>query len=330
MRDCLYLCLFLFGISVCTQAQMTDAWLFRARKAYDNGNFAEAQQWVDSAFLKSPKLNTTQKAGGYKILALSTLYNGQNSQADSFTRALLNVYPAFLNQIKNEPLEFRTLLNRYSYHPKVSMMLAAGFGRNRALPGTRYSMAGETKNYQTGWVWDLALGLEYRPSLHWGAEFFGGLAQCRHQTSFEQLDYRIESLEQQKSISFRTMLKYFPIRNWSWGTGFSFDRITASYAFFTKTDVLQKTSEETEIDLQNVRKDNRPQWIFHTMYYHRNIFLGLLAGVDLQKLNRPDNRYDNIQALYSFSWVDDDFRLLQYRLVMGVRYNLLFKAYKKK
>lgn len=311
-------------------AQSSDAWLYRARKAYENGNFAEAIQYADSILTQTQYAEKAQRAGAYRIIALASIYAGNPSLADSMTARFLMDYPTYINLSNREPLEFRQVLSKFDFHPKLALLLYGGLGQNSVQLVNRYTIAGEVKKYNPGLTWDISLGVEYRPDQHWAFEMTGALAQYAHQVNYQPALYEVNVSEMQKSVAGRLWIRYYPTKSWSFSSGLAIDRLTSSYATFIRKDIAQGITDETEVDLQNLRNDTRPQFLMGSTFHYRTFFIGINTGIDLYSTNNKMNRYALPQALYSYSWVDDDFRFFYFRLLAGARYNLQFKSFRKK
>ena len=329
----------LFAISVQNAAAQTDScitYLKNANSSYDQRDFDGTIKLLQTALDKC-NLDKSDKIQAHKLLALSYLGIDNLEAADKEAEAIIKINPNYApDKFKDDP-KYSALFEKFKPVPVFRIGASAGFNRSVIDVVKTYSIVHDddatglaTYNSKTGF--QLGLQAEYRVLKSLWVELGGQFRQ----TSYEHILDSIEGT----TVNYSEKLSYvdvpLSVKYYLLNKNFQ-PYIEAGATFSFMTNAISTTTRDDQKDIVN-RTDYRNTYM--TGFFGGaglaykmkavNLFADFRYTYYADNVNKDGTRYDDLTNVFKYYYIDDDFRMDNWQINLGVNYTLSYRNQKVK
>ncbi|MFY0672882.1 MAG: outer membrane beta-barrel protein [Bacteroidia bacterium] len=302
-----------------------------AAQQYEEGWYDESIGTIKQV-LRTCELEKGDKLNAYKILIINYLAIDNLEGANSGAASIMKLSPNYEPDKLRDPFEYVKLFDNYRPTPILNLRVSGGTNFNRFSVVNTYSIVGnpaqlDLENYESNYGFQTAIELELR--LLRGLWVSGGI-QLR-QSSYT---HYIENVEE-RTINYEERLSYFEI---PLGVRYYFiQRHLQPFAevglanSFVRSSLAQ-LSRDNIIDLiDRMPERNKHQFapIFKAGFSYRKkaVKMQVYASYMVlpQLINIPENRYNNLTAVFRYYYLDNDVKLDNFQIGAAISYSLFYK-----
>ncbi|MFN4082351.1 MAG: porin family protein [Bacteroidia bacterium] len=336
--------LIIFSLICCTllvKAQTDDCLetISKANTAYERGNFNEVLTQTNLV-LSDKNLITSCKWQAYRLQALSYLADGKINDAKKAVENLLELNPTYKASNIKDPAELVKLIKSITVIPKFSLGLAFSLGTNSTFPqiSTYYLVSDYTKKYSVQNGFQIGASTAYYVSSQIAVEvnFLG--TQKEYTIDYNMENWNLKTNERLTYFDIPIQLKYFflttnRLRPYIQAGFYGGYLLFAENSFYAEFKPLNQKYNLEKIN--STERRNAFSFGYVTgagiSYKLKNGFTFIQANYfgAINKLNKPETRYDNNDILYSFYYLDDDLKLNNLAISVGYNFILNYKVERK-
>ena len=297
----------------------------------EQGWFDDAISLVSSA-LEECKLSDIDKIEAHKLLITNYLIIDKLEEAEASAAAIMKIEPNYEADKLRDPAEMVALFEKYKRAISFKVVLFGGINNALLEASQTYSIVGDNDapgldNYQTTNAFQFGLGLEYRLS---------ELLWLEIAPQFRRSSYSIDIPNiQGRTVSYTEDLNLFDIPV---GAKFYFMRgsfqpyVAAGVNFSLLSSALGELFRDEISDLvnRNIQRNS-----FYLGYYgglglaynYKNY--GLQIGANYifspQQVNKDGTRYENLDIVFRYYYIDNDFSMDNLQFNVGFKYAIAYK-----
>jgi hypothetical protein len=303
-----------------------------------DANLKTEQGWYDEAIglvivtLENCDLSKNDRIQANKLLIVNYLAIDDIEAAEAAVSTILKINPNYEADKLRDPTEVVLLFQKYKPEPQLRAIVYGGFNTPLMSASQTYSVVSDDNspgldNYKGELGFQIAVGVEYRL---YKQLWFQGVFQLR-KTNY---DIDIPNIEG-RTVSYEEDLTYLEIP------------LTAKYYFLKSRfqpfihaganfSFLNSALGELTRDDVNDIVNRLPQ--------RNSFYLGVIGGVGLsysikgfgfqlganylynsQNVNKEGTRYDNLNTVFKYYFVDNDFTMDDVQINIGITYALKYK-----
>jgi hypothetical protein len=302
-----------------------------AAQQYEEGWYDESIATIKQV-IWTCELEKSDKLEAYKILIINYLAIDNLEEANKGAASIMKFSPNYEPDKLRDPFEYIRLFDNYRPTPILNFRLSGGINSNRFTIGNTYSIVGnptelDFNNYQTTTGFQTSFELELR--LLKGLWAGGGI-------QFRRAGYThfIENVEE-RTIFYEENLSYFeiPISLRYYLTqrhlqpfaevGLVNSVLQSSLAQLSRNDIIDiidRMPERNKLQLA-------PSFKVGLSYRRKAVKIQAYAGYVImpRQLNIPENRYDNLTAVFRYYYLDNDIKLDNVQAGLSLSYALFYK-----
>ncbi len=305
-----------------------------AQNNFDDGDFDEAITLLNST-LKDCDLDKQDKINAYEILILCYLTIDNLKAADDAVSAILNLNPIYSpNKLKNDNRLIK-IFGQFSTKPTFSLGIEGGINFPTIHTQNSYSVVynnGEAPNaYLSKIGSQFGINMEKRFSEH----LWFRIASFYQTTNYQHFLYDVvnETINYSENLTYIDLpisIKYYALYKY-----------IQPYAFAGADFSLLNTSQSTTTNNESTdivnRIDMRNKFSFGILggigarYIYHNFIFSLDARYCYypENINKQGTRYNDKINLFTYYYIDDNFRIDYLKLNAGVSVFLKYKNFKK-
>lgn len=330
----------LFAISCTLLHAQTDScitYLKNANTGYDQRDFDGAIKLLQTALSKC-NLDKSDKIQAHKLLALSYIGIDNLEAADKEAEAIIKLNPNYTpDKFKDEP-KYSALFDKFRPIPVLRAGIIAGINRTLIDVGQTYSIvhnddkAKDLAEYTSKTGFQLGVQAEYRVFKNLWVEAAGIFRQSSYEHRLDSVEgTTIYYSEKLSYVDIPVSAKYyFPLKELS-----PFVEAGATFSFMT--NALSTTERDDQKDIVN-RTDYRNTYMSGffggagVAYRMKGIsvFAAFRYTYFGDNVNKEGTRYDDATNVFKYYYIDDDFRMDNWQINLGVNYTLSYKNQKVK
>lgn len=311
--------------------------LKNANTGYDQGDYDGSIKLLQSA-LSDCKLDKNEKIQANKLLIMSYLKVDNLEAADKTAGEIMKIDPYYKpDKFKDDP-KLSVLFDKYQPTPVLRLGLSVGMNRTSVDVQNTYSIvhndeeSANLASYNSKTGFQLGLSGEYRVFKNLWVQLEGQFRQ----SSYEHILDSIEGT----TINYSEKLSYFDIP------------VSVKYYFMDKTIAPYVEAGATlsfmTTALSTTERDDQKDIVNRTDY--RNTYMtGFFGGAGVayrmksvsvfaafrynyysDNVNKEGTRYADQTNVFKYYYIDDDFRMDNWQINLGVNYTLSYKNQKVK
>jgi hypothetical protein len=323
-----------FAINIQQSAAQTDSCIIKLKSAntgYDQGDYDGTIKLLKPA-LAECDLSKEDKIQANKLLIMSYLKVDNLEEADKTAGEIMKIDPYYKpDKFKDDP-KLSALFEKYKPTPMFRMGIYGGINMSSIDVVQSYSIVHDDDaegldSYNEEMGFQLGAFAEYRAFKSLWLE----LGFMYRQSKYEHI---LDSVEN-STVTYSEKLSYFDVPlslKYYFLDGTISPYIEAGATFSFLTDALSTTSREGEEDLVN-RTDYRND--FGVGYFggagvvYKMKAMQLFADVRYSyypdNVNEEGTRYSDPVNVFKYYYIDDDFRMDNLQINVGVSYTLSYK-----
>ncbi len=322
------------GQSSCANA------LYEANKSYEAGDFAKSAARLLPC-LKSG-FNHDEKYEGYRLLALDYIYLNQPEKADTAVKNLLKykhsykLFPLYLN----DPASLTKIINTYDVNSvlKIGGVIGPNFA-NLNLTSNK-AVTNSSASYQPLTAFQFGVEGDYGiiKGLHLTAGFYS--MSCQYQHNFDSVaGWRQQYTENLTYWHIPISARYYFLNNEVLlrpyiEAGASFDFLSTANANIVNTDNSTGNTNNTSINPKSRRNPENTSILYGAgLTYHAGvgwITVNVRYLLGLSPIVNAANRYNDVDFIFNYQYVDDDFKINNWQFTVGYSFPILYKVEKIK
>ncbi len=311
--------------------------LKNANTGYDQGDYDGSIKLLKSA-LSDCKLDKSEKIQANKLLIMNYLKVDNLEEADKTAADIMKIDPYYKpDKFKDDP-KLSALFEKYQPTPVFRAGISVGMNRSMIDVVKTYSIVHDdgasadlaTYNSKTGF--QIGAQAEYRAYKNLWVELGGQFRQ----TSYEHILDSVEGTtvnysEKLTYVDVPLSVKYYFLNK----TFCPYVEAGATFSFMT--NALSTTTRDDQKDIVN-RTDYRNTYM--TGFFGGAGVAYKMKGLQLfadfrysyfpDNVNKEDTRYDDLTNVFKYYYIDDDFRMDNWQINVGVNYTLSYKNQKVK
>lgn len=338
MRLILLLIFGLFQLQVAAQQDCAEL-LSRANGMYEAGQIAEVINLVSSCAQSGSEKDRWQ---AYRLLSLAHLANSQRMEARTAAIGMLEINPSYRSTRLNDPVEFSNLLQSINVIPRFALGLAVSAGTNRSflqIPAS-YVLGDYSKKYSARSGYQLGSSLSYYLSPVWMLSYSALLTTKGYTMDFEPAGWTSRETEQLTYLESPFSVRYILNPN-SRLRPFAQAGLFGGYLLGDYVQLRAESAiyENRILELEKadvLNRRNRFNWGFMAglgAFYKLNegqICVQLNYFQSMRQINKPEERYSNIDQMYNYFLVDDDMYIHNLSVSVGYDMILNYRVFKPK
>ncbi len=328
-----------FAIAIQKSTAQTDSCIVKLKNAdnvYEQGDYDGTIKLLQSA-LSECKLSKEEKIQTKKLLIMSYLKVDNLEEADRTAGEIMRIDPRYEpDKFKDDP-KLSALFEKYKPVPIFKIGFSGGFNMSKVDQVKTYSMSPDYNAEELGYYtnkpgWQLGAWAEYRAYKN----LWAGLGIRFRETTYVHI---LDSIEN-SSIHYKEKLSYIDLP------------LSAKYYIIEKklspyieggvdfsflTGALSTTTHDEVSDLVN-RRDFRNTFTIGyfggagVVYKLKSIQLCLNVGYHYypENVNKEGTRNADPVNVFKYEYIDDDFRVDNFQVNVGVNYIISFANQKVK
>ncbi|MFM9944628.1 MAG: porin family protein [Bacteroidia bacterium] len=333
----LAMALFIINTSVKSQSCLEN--LYSANKLLDVGNTDGCLSLVIPCSGKNNDESVRWQA--YRLMSIAYLLKGNADSSKIAAENMLDINPTYKPNLLKDPKDFINQLDKIVVIPKFTLGLAVSTGLNTtfATVSKGYVVSDYTKTYTTknSFQFGTNIGFYLTPTLLADVGFLATGKKYDIDYSFN--NWMVNVKERLTYLDVPVTVKYLimpqkPLRVFVQGG------IFAGYLLYTSNDFESiYTPQEQDYKLTKLNAiDRRNRFNFGVtgglgLYYKTAIGDISLQGNyyrSFSNITNSEKRYEYIDQIYTYYYVDDDITLHNMAISMGYTRNLNYKVYRTK
>ncbi|MBI1307392.1 MAG: outer membrane beta-barrel protein [Bacteroidetes bacterium] len=338
-----YSAFLLFALATQLYAQETcTEKLVNANDLYDQGQFTEAMNLANGCTTSDKPADQWQ---AYRILSLSYLALNQMQEARESAINLLNIYPGYKSNSFNDPVEFTKLLSTITVIPKFSIGLGlTGSPFSAAIPrvSKSYVLGNYEKNYSVKNAFQFGFPFSYylNPNIAINASLLASVNNFG--IDYTPDNWKVSVTEQMTYLNLPLRLHYF-LKPTSRLRYFLSAGAYAGYLLYDKNTFKAEDTynrekrEKYELTRLNIlERRNRINYgatvgigLDYKIFSNARINLQYNYYRSFRQINKPETRYDNIDQMYVYYYVDDDITVHNAVVSIGYSYFPSYRVFSK-
>lgn len=320
-------------------AQTCQENLYKAGKMLESGNADACLELIQTCGTES-----TPESIRWQVHRLQTMAYLLKVQTDSATLAaekMLNLNPTYIPDYRNDPAEFISLLKKIVVIPTFSLGLAVSAGTNTTFPviDKGYVVSDYRKRYQSknAIQFGTNVGFHINPNLMVEVGLYSTIK--RYEIEYAFTDWKVNYKEKMTYLDVPIVARYI-LKPYQSFRPFVQGGYYNGYLMYDLNDLKSEntlTGQINEINrLDAIGRRNRfnPGWTAGIGFYQKlkKGHLSVQANYyhSLRRINKPENRFNYSDQLFTYFYVDDDVRLHNLVLCVGATYYLNYRVYQKK
>lgn len=334
MRAVLFLLLFTSVIQK-SYAQDCLEKIHQANKLLDMGR---ARECIDMVYPCTQEADISAQWQAYRLLSISYLLVAKEDSARIFGEKMLELNPTYTVNPLKDPGSFASLLNNIVIIPKFTVGLAISVGTNSTLPNVLqpYAVSDYKKDYKTRSSTQLGtnIGFSLTPNVKIETGLMATTKSYSMDYSFDT--WKLEYAEKLTYLEIPLTAKYILPSKKRWRV-FGSAGMFGGRLLYAKSDhsAINPTAEEVYTinklsSMERRKKYNvgvcgglglyyklkSGQLSLESNYYHQ-----------LNSIARDEARYDYMDLIYTYFYVDDDLALNNFTFNLGYSFFLNYKVY---
>jgi hypothetical protein len=296
------------------------------------------QGWYDDAIvlinksIKECSLSKKEKIQAYKMLITNYLNIDKLEDADAIAALIMKLNPNFEPDKLRDPTEFVLLFQKYKPSPMLSIILQGGINNSKVKASKTYSIVGS----------DNADGLtQYSANTGFQISLLGEFRLIQNLwiktgVQFRRSGYKnqLDSIEE-TTVLYEENINYFDIP-----LGFTYYFLKGNFQpyfnacinYSILNSALAELSRDELSDIVNRQSQRNKFYFGYQMeaglsYAIKNF--GFRVGVNYllnpTNVNKEGTRYDNLDVVFKYYYLDNDFKMNNLQINAGVQYNLIYK-----
>jgi hypothetical protein len=331
----LFAVIFLTGFCTLRSDAQTDSCAIKLKNAntgYDQGDYDGTIKLLQSA-LQECGLDKNEKIQANKLLIMSYLKVDNLEAADNTAADIMKIDPYYKpDKFKDDP-KLSALFEKYQPTPVFRIGISAGINRTIIKVERNYSIvhndedAADFSEYNSKTGFQLGAQAEYRAYKNLWIEL-GGLFR---QSQYEHI---LDSVEN-TTINYSEKLSYFDVplsvKYYIMDNTFA-PYVEAGATFSFMTNALSTTERDDQKDIVN-RTDYRNTYMTGffggagVAYRMKGIsvFVAFRYNYYGDNVNEEGTRYADQTNVFKYYYIDDDFRMDNWQINLGVNYTISYK-----
>jgi hypothetical protein len=297
----------------------------------EQGYYDEAIKLLEKS-IEDCKLSASDKIQARKLLIINYLAIDNLEAAAEGAATIMKINPNYEPDKLRDPIEVVMLFAKYKRKVVLRGSFSGGLNNSLTESIQTYSIVGDDDaagldNYQSTSSFQIGVAAEYR--LHKELWLQLGL-------QFRKSGYKIDLPNiQGRTVSYREDLNYFDIplsvKYYFLNSKFQ-PYVEAGANFSLLSAALGELSRDDLSDIVS-RNGQRNQFSLGYFgglglaYHHKNF--GFLLGVNYlfnpQQVNKEGTRYENLDIVFKYYYIDNDFTMNNLQLNVGFKYALAYK-----
>ncbi len=287
--------------------------------------------------LNNCNLDRTDKIQAHKLLALSYLAIDNLESADKEAEAIMKINPNYTpDKFKDDP-KLSALFDKYKPVPVLRIGVCVGMNNTKIDVQKTHSIVHNdddpnlgTYNGKSGF--QLGISGEYRTFKNLWLQLEGQFRQSTYKHSLNNVE--------NSTIDFKERLSYFEvplsIKYYILDSEFTpYVETGATFSFLS--DALSTTTRDDQKDLVN-RTDYRNSYMtgffggVGVAYKFKSLsaFIAYRYNYFGDNVNKEGTRYADAVNVFKYYYIDDDFRMNNWQINVGVNYSIFYKNLKVK
>lgn len=313
---------------VVAQSQNCAQALSSAQQLYAEGKLLQ----IDDVLRPCIKVGFSQeeRVKAYRLLTLSFLFTNQKEKAEEAFIRLIRIAPDYVIDTETDPLLLQHLYQEYKTSPVVSFQLTLGGNRSLVEQMASYGPSESSGNYAS--KTSIQVGLS--SNIYFKRQFSVQVGLLNTYYSFLYsntiLDYTtIRYTENQSWLNIPISLHYHFGRRKMVPyvfAGLQYQRLLSSTAAAIREQDIGRDLELNGIVAEERRQPQQLGLRTGAGINYRLKRLGILIQATythgLYNQVRTNKRYSNKELLYNYGYVDDDFKLHQLVVELGLTYSI--------
>ena len=321
-----------------TNAQ-TDSCIVKLKNAntgYDQGDYDGSIKLLKSA-LAECKLDKNEKIQANKLLIMDYIKVDNLEEADKTAAEIMKLDPYYKpDKFKDDP-KLSALFEKYQPTPSFRAGISVGMNRTMIDVVQTYSIVSDDDaegldNYNSKTGFQIGAQAEYRAFKGLWVELGGQFRQSEYEHILDNVEGTTVNYSEKLSyIDVPLSAKYYILEK----TFCPYVEAGATFSFMT--NALSTTTRDDLKDLVT-RTDYRNTFM---LGYFGGVgcaykMKGLMLFADFrysyfpENVNKEDTRYDDQTNVWKYYYIDNDFRLDNWQINVGVNYTLAYKNQKIK
>lgn len=313
--------------------------LLNAQKHLDEGNTEKCLQLVQNCISENGKESNKWQA--YRLKSIAHLLQQQRDSAIQAAEMMLSIHPTYIPTNRNDPQEFIKLLQDIVVIPKFSLGLAISTGANisRVNVLQPYLLADYKKHYKNinGIEFGTEIGMSLNPNMVVQLGVLASVKKFGIEYAFS--NWEVDITEKQTYLDFPLNLKYIfnptrKLRPYLLGGVFGGYMMYDQASFHSTYLPENKQYSLNKLDMMDKRnrfnyggnlgggvlyKLNKGHFCFQASYFK-----------SLANVNKAESRFSSDEQMFTYFYLDDDFRVDNFSLSVGGVYYLNYMVYRKK
>lgn len=310
--------------------------LKNASTGYDQGDYDGSIKLLQSA-LATCKLDKNEKIQANKLLIMDYLKVDNLEEADKTAATIMKIDPYYKpDKFKDDP-KLSALFEKYQPTPVFRVGVSAGYNQSVIQVENSYSIVHNDtvsglSSYNNKGGFQLGLQAEYRIINKLWIELGGQFRQTNYEHILDSVEGTTVNYSEELSyFDLPLSVKYYIMDK----TFCPYVEAGATFSFMTKA--LSTTTRDDQKDIVN-RTDYRNTYM--TGFFGGAGLAYKMKGVQLfaafrytyyaDNVNKEGTRYDDNVNVFKYYYIDDDFRMDNWQINVGVNYTLSYKNQKVK
>jgi len=315
--------------------------LYEANKSYEAGDFAKSVSQLLPC-LKSG-FHKDQRVEGYRLLALDYIYLNQPQQADTAVKNLLNndnnykLFPLYLN----DPASLTKIIDTYDVTPLFNLTVPLiGINFANVNLTSNKAVTNSAASYQP--LIGVQFGVEGDYTIWRDLHVTAGVMwmSCRYEHDFDSVaGWKQQYTENLNYVHVPVSARYYflktdaPLRPYI-EAGASFDFLASASADIVNTDNTTGNTNSTSLNPIS-RRNNENTSILYGVGFNYRAAIGWFTFnarylLGLSPIVNAANRYNDVDFIFNYQYVDDDFKLNNWQFTVGYTFPILFKVTKNR
>jgi outer membrane protein W len=295
---------------------------------YNQGQFNKAIEKVSPCKTSEDK---TERWKAFRLLAMAYLGNEDNAKAREAAREMLKLNPRYKASTLNDPKDLIKLLSSITVIPKLSLGLAFSSGINATIPEITdaFMVTDMTKTYTGRNSFQFGLSSSYQFNENFALNLTVMSSSKSYDIDYSFGNWELEAEEKLTYLNIPIMLRYVPkvksrVRPFVQAGGFAGFLMYSDNSFYAKfkpsgesysLEHINSSERRNKVDfglsggVGAYYKLGDGQLFFQANYFH-----------SMNNAVKSENRYQYDELLYSYHYLDDDFKL--HNITFGIGYSL--------
>jgi len=314
--------------------------LYEANKSYEAGDFAKSVSQLLPC-LKSG-FHKDQKVEGYRLLALDYIYLNQPQKADTAVKNLLSndntykIFPLYLN----DPASLNKIINTYDVTPLLTIGADVGANFANVNLTSNKAVTNSSASYQALIGYQFGVQADYTiwKDLHITASAMrSGL---RYEHDFDSVaGWKQQYTEVLTYWHIPVSARYYFLKpNGALRpyveAGASFDFLSSATANIGNIDNTTGNTSNTSLDATSRRNPENTSILYGVGLTYRAgagwLTFNARYLLGLSPIVNANNRYNDLDFIFNYNYVDDDFKLNNWQFTVGYVLPVIFKVQKVK